>query len=119
MVPICFFVYKKKTILGNWSFSALCEYFLVMFFYVSSFDMNLRFLGSIWYISDYNLSYPEFTIPNFQNPEIFVNLPDFEGEITTKTHSNHYKMNVFAVSRLREWFPTILGMFPGSLTAEK
>ena len=81
--------------------------------------MNLRFLGSIWYISDYNLSYPGFTIPNFQKPEIFVNLPDFEGEITTKTYSNHHKMNVFAVSRFRKGFPTILEVFSGSLAAEK
>ena len=56
---------------------------------------------------------------NFQNPENFVKLPDFEGKITPQTHSNHHKMNVIAESRFRKWFPTILGMFPGSLTTEK
>ena len=99
--------------------SALREYFLVIFFNVSSFDMNLRFLGSIWYISDYNLSYPGFTILDFQNPDIFVKFSDFEGKITPKTHSNHHKINVFTVYRLRKRFPTILVMFPDSLTTEK
>ena len=67
--------------------------------------MKLRFLGSNWYISDCSLSYPEFTILDFQKfskSEIFVKFPDFEGEITPKTHSNHHKSNVFTVSRLRE-----------------
>ena len=88
-------------------------------FHVSSFDMKLRFLGSNWYISDCSLSYPGFTILDFRNPKISVKLPDFEGKIPPKTHSNHQKMNVFAVSRFRKRFPTILGVFPDSLAPEK
>ena len=58
-------------------------------------------------------------IIEFSKPENFVKLPDFEGKITRKTHSNHHKTNVFVVSRFSKWFPTVLVMFPGSLTTEK
>ena len=66
-------------------------------FYYACFDMKFRFLGSNWYFSDYNLSYPGFTILDFRNPKFSVKLPDFEGKIPPKTHSNDQEMNVFAV----------------------
>ena len=70
---------------------------------------------TIWDISDL-LSW---IFGDFKIPEIFMKFPDFEGKTTAKTHSNHHKINVFDVSRLRKLFPTILGVFPGSLTAKK
>ena len=84
--------------------------------------MKLRFPGSNWYISDYNLSYFGFTILDFrefQNSEIFMKFPDFDGEITTKTYRKYCRMKVFVVSKFRKRFPTNLGMFPRSLRTEK
>ena len=94
------------------------EYFFILLVLIWScvFRGQIGILvTTIWDISDL-LSW---IFGDFKIPEIFMKFPDFEGKTTAKTHSNHHKINVFDVSRLRKWFPTILGVFPDSLAPEK